>query len=109
VLHHGRRDRATWVTAAPAAAPVATPVGAAISAALVGLGPPLGCHHAAGKRLPARLVVFFTLGAVVGVYGLARGLGAVGEPDVVWTVLGGLALAGALMPVAGWLPESRRG
>jgi hypothetical protein len=58
--------------------------------------------------LPARLIAFMAFGVVAGSFILYRGLTSEGEPRVVWTVCGALALVGVLVILLGWWRQSRR-
>ena len=58
--------------------------------------------------LPGRLVAFMAFGVLAGAFILYRGLNAEGEPPVVFTVLGALALGGVLLILLGWWRQSKR-
>jgi hypothetical protein len=58
--------------------------------------------------LPGRLVAFMALGVIAGAFIFYRGLNAEGEPRVVYTVLGALALGGVLLILLGWWRQSKR-
>lgn len=58
--------------------------------------------------LPGRLVAFMAFGVLAGAFILYRGLNAEGEPRVVFTVLGALALGGVLLILLGWWRQSKR-
>jgi hypothetical protein len=58
--------------------------------------------------MPLRLSALVIIALVTGVVCLVRGLSGDGEPDVVYLVLGALALVGAFLIVYGWWRQSRR-
>jgi hypothetical protein len=58
--------------------------------------------------LPGRLVAFMAFGVIAGAFILHRGLNSEGEPRVVHTVLGALALASVLLIPLGWWRQAKR-